>query len=733
MTAGRNEDLRLLRGGGLYAADDLDADVRFAGFVRSDMAAGRILAIQANDARAMPGVLGVFTAADMADLAPLTHDPLPRDDGGTAELFPIPVLCGTHVRHMGEPVALVVAKSKAALGDAIDAVWVDMDEEVPPQGVCFCRNVGDASATSDAFAKAAHTSTTHIEIARATVTSLEPRGLIVRHRDGGLHVRASTQNPFALRADIAKHFGLAKSAVHVQASDVGGSFGLKGPMAREDAAVIWAARQLGVDLCWFSTRSEALLADAQGRAISGDIQLAFDSDHRLIGIDAAFDVDAGAYPSRRAMGIVNNIPGLAGMYAVPVAAASITGQLSARPPLAPLRGNGRPEVAQSIERALDDAARVMGVNPVDLRRMNLVPKEAMPFTTAFGNTVDSGDFARVMQTAQDLAGDPAPRRAAAGARGMLYGVGFANCIESAAGPIRSPKPDNAKLSVSSAGRITLAPGVMSVGQGHETSMAGIVVDRLGVPRDQIDYVNGDTAALSFGRGSGGSSGLAVAGGALVTALDRLIDEGRTHAADRFGCAPGDLSFRDGAFYREGSNENMPLAEIAAEKGGLWEVEAEFTPDAATYPNGSHVCEVEVDPETGAVKITRYAAVEDVGRVLNRQLVEGQVMGGVAMGLSFGLGERIVYDDDGQLLTGSFMDYQMIRAADLPMFSLGMVEVPTILNPLGAKGVGEAGTVGSTAAFSSAIRDALAPLGVRNFELPATPCQVWQAIRDASAQ
>ncbi len=734
MTKGRFEDPRLLRGEGLYVSDALTAQTAFAGFVRSDSASAKLLSIDVEQALEIPGVLAVYTAADLEQdgVAWMGHEPLPRDDGGKVSDYPVPVLVGETVRHIGEPLAIVVAEDRGALADGIEAVWVEMEDVAAPEGVCFHRNLGDAEAVDAAFARASHRTRITLDIPRATVTAMEPRGIIVRPEGDGLHIRSSSQNPFALRSDVAAHFGLAKEAIHVEAKDVGGSFGLKGPMMREDAAVVFAARKLGRELAWISTRSEALLADAQGRAVTGEVELGFDADQRLIALRGDFTIDAGAYPSRRAMGLVNNINGFTGMYEVQAVAATVTGRLSPRPPLAPFRGNGRPEAAYAIERGLDRAAREMGLDPVELRRKNLVQPEAMPFTTGLGTVLDCGDFPAVMDRALDTAGDAAERRADAEAKGLLYGVGLANCIESAAGPIRKPKPDFARIVVDETGRVVIAPGVMSVGQGHETTMSQIAAERLGLAVEQIGYANGDTAALSNGRGSGGSSGLAVAGSALAVALDELIAEGRAAAAAEFGCTVEDIAFSDGVFRRSGSNENLSLGAIAALKGGRWELEAQFLPPAATFPNGTHICEVEIDPETGECRITRYAAVEDVGRVMNPMLVEGQLHGGAAMGLSIALGEQVVYDEDGQLLTGSFMDYRMARADDVPVFRLGTLEVPTQMNPLGVKGVGEAGTVGSTAAFASAVSDALARAGVQDFELPATPFRIWEALRAAGA-
>lgn len=730
----RREDARHLMGRALFVGDRLAKGTLHAGFVRSEIASGRIDAIDCSAARGMPGVVAVYTADDLRrdGIKPLGHVNLPRDDGQPAGCYAQSLLVDGVVQHMAEPVAMVIARNPAQLADAIEAVGVEISETPPLNGIAFHRCLGDRDKTAAAFDMARHRVSVRIDIPRVTATAMEPRGGIATgHADGALHYTSSTQNPFAVRDQLAGHFGWDTQDIHVEAQDVGGSFGLKGYMAREDALLCWAARKLNVSVAWFATRSESILADAQGRGVTGRIDLAISQDLSLLGLDAAFTIDVGAYPDRRSMGLMNNANGLTGMYDIRAVAVEVTGELSARAPLAPFRGNGRPEATYAIERALDQAARQIGCDPLDLRRRNLLPPQAFPLTTALGTAIDCGDYPSVMAKALALSDGVEDRRRDAAARGRLFGFGLANCVESSGGPARGPKPDHARLTVSSVGRVSLAPGVMSVGQGHETALSRMVAERLGLGLDLIDYRNGDTHAVVHGRGSGGSSGLTVAGSAVWVALDKLLDDGRAAAAKHLGTSADKVTYRDGAFFREGSNESVALGAIAAARPGeTWVIEASFTPTAATFPNGSHVCEVEIDPETGQVRITRYAAVEDVGRVLNPVLVDGQLHGGIAQGLSLGLGERMVYDDAGQILTGSFMDYQVARAADLPMYRLGLHEVPTKLNPLGVKGVGEAGAVGATAAFGLAVSDALARAGVADFDLPATPGRVWQALHDA---
>lgn len=725
----RFEDHRLCSGAGGFVSDFVTQGTVFAGFVRSDIASGVIEALDLSEVRGMPGVLGAFDASDLkkGGLCDISHEPLPREDGGVAGSYPQPILCRDRICHLGEPLAVIVATDRAALARALDAVVPDIREAEPVSGRAFFRRFGDATAAVDAMTGAAHRKRVSLHVPRMTAFPLEPRGAIATPDGaGGLTYRASTQNPFALRAQLAEHLGIAPDRFRALAQDVGGSFGLKGFMAREDAALAWAALKLGREIAWLPTRSEAMLADAQGRGVTGEIEIGLDQDLRIKAVLAQFSIDCGAYPGRRAYGLMNNVGGMCGMYDIPAIGVEIEGILSPRLPLAPFRGNGRPEATHAIERALDAIARDMQIDPVDLRRRNLIFPVQMPVTTALGKTYDCGDFPAVLQAALSLNGDPAPRRAEANARGRLFGVGLANCIESAAGP----RADFARITVRDDGTVLIAPGVMSVGQGHETGLSIMASEHLQVPLDRITYVNGDTDALSHGRGSGGSSGLTVAGSALWHALEALVQDGRGLAAQAFCCTEAEVTFRDGGFHREGGNETVTLGKLAAEQGGRWSVEQSFTPDMAVYPNGTHLCEVEIDPETGEVTITRYSAVEDVGKVLNPVMVEGQLHGGIAHGLSQGLGEAMAFDGDGQMLTGSLMDYRVVRASDMPPILLGTKEVPTDRNPLGVKGVGEAGTVGAVAAFASAVSDALAQAGVSDFDLPATPNRVWAALQAA---
>ncbi|NNG02613.1 MAG: molybdopterin-dependent oxidoreductase, partial [Inquilinus sp.] len=526
----------------------------------------------------------------------------------------------------------------------------------------------------------------------------------------------------------------APTGLRVLAGDVGGSFGMKGAAGREDGLVLWAARRLGRPGLWASGRTEAFLSDEHGRDLRAKATLALDEQGRYLALDVEFRANIGAYLSRRSLGMVNNIGGLAGVYRIPAIRAGVTGVFTHTASVAPYRGAGRPEATYVVERLLDAAARRLGRDPADLRRRNLIPAEAMPYQTALTFRYDCGDFAAVQARAEALADRAgfAARRNAAAARGRLRGLGIASPIEIAGRPMGPSRADTARVSVAADGTIELRPGAMSVGQGHETALARLVADRLSVPEAAIAYRQGDTDLLATGRGNGGSSALVVGGTAVHAAIEALIEKGRAIAAEALEAAIADVSFRDGRFAVAGTDLTLTLAEAAARAGpDGFAADAWHAPEEPTYPNGCHICEIEIDPETGAVAIVAYAAVEDVGTVLDPALVEGQMQGGIAQGMGQALGERIVYDRaTGQLISGSFLDYRMPIAADMGRPVLETLAVPTAVNPLGAKGVGEAGTVGALAAVMNAVCDALAPFGIEHLDMPATPERVWRAIRDA---
>lgn len=748
---GRIEDARLLRGAGRYTADRIPSGCLHAVFARSPYAHARIGRIDTARARAIPGVAGVFVGTDIG-AAPGVGNPSPliRADGSPAPVTPRTILAMGTVRHAGEPVALVVARDPAAASDAIDALDIDYAEmpalatiaaalapgaaplwDEAPDNIAYRWRHGAHDDVAKALATAAHVVRLRAPVSRVSAAPLEPRAILAEFRDGRFEVLAATQTPFALRDGLAKALGVEPARVHVLAEDVGGAFGLKADVCREDAAVCWAARALGAPVRWISDRTEALVADDHGRDVEIDVALALDAEGKFLALDVRYAVNVGAYVSTRSGGPITNIGGIAGVYATKAIAADIKGVFTHTVPTAPYRGAGRPDATYAIERAIDVAATKLGVDPLDLRRRNLVPVSAMPYRTPFLFEYDCGDFPANVDAAEKLAGLAGfqARRAEAATRGKLRGLGVCNPIEVAGGPYGKVGPDVARLDVTADGTFAVRTGAMSVGQGLETAWSDMIAARLGVDAGVVAYRQGDTDLLATGRGSGGSAGLCVSGAAVALAADAAIEKGRERAAEILEAAMADIEFAAGDFRVVGTDKRASWAEIAGAAGLT--VEAKFQPPRVTFPNGCHICEVEVDPETGKVDVIAYSAVEDIGRVLNAQLAHGQIHGGIAQGLGQALLESVVHDPaTGQVLTGSFMDYAMPRADDMPALAVHLREVPTDANALGAKGVGEAGTVGALSAVVNAVCDALRPLGVVHIDMPLTPHRVWAAIRAA---
>jgi aerobic carbon-monoxide dehydrogenase large subunit len=761
----RREDLRLLTGRGNYAADAVLDGMAVAIFLRSPHAHAGISTIDAGPARDMPGVIAVYTAADLTDVSPIAGGiGFPRPDGGPAPKTDRPLLAGERVRFVGEPVALVIAENRAAGLEAAEAIVVDYDAlplvtepaaamapgapavwDDVPDNIGFLWKRGDADGAEQALNGSAHVTTLHFTVSRVTANSMEPRGAWARiAEDGRIELHASHQSPFALRNGIANgNFQIPPTDIRVLPGDVGGSFGMKSGVHLESVLVAWAARRLGRPVRWISDRTEGFLTDEQAREMRVTASLGLDAAGKFTALKLRWDVNLGAYVSGRSGWGVGNIGGIAGVYLIPYIEAQVCGVLTHTVPTAAYRGAGRPEATYAIERLIDVAARELGVTPYELRRRNLIPPTAMPYKTALTFTYDCGEFEGNMQEAAALAEFDRfeERRAAAAKQGKLRGIGLCNCIEVAGGPFLRPAKDLAELRLAEDGTLVLRSGSMSVGQGLETTMTQLVSDRFGVPLEQVRWEGGDTDLLPSGKGNGGSGALCIGGSAVTLAVDKVIDKARRIAAELLEAAVVDVEFTDGRFTIAGTDRSVALAEVAraahdprhvppGEEGGLVE-SGEFTPTAVTFPNGTHICEVEIDAETGATEIVRYSAVEELGRVLNPMIVAGQIHGGVVQGVGQALGEVITHDaESGQMLTASFMDYQMPRAHEYPDFRLATREVPTAVNPLGAKGVGEAGTVGALGAAMNAINDALAPLGIRHFDMPATPARVWEAIQAA---
>ena len=764
----RLEDPRLVQGLGRYSDDVNLPRQAYAVVVRSPHAHARIRGIDPAAALRAPGVLAVLTGADLAadGLGNLPTDrSRKRRDGTPAFPTPRPALIRDRVRHVGDPLALVVATSPEAAADAAELVAVDYEPlpavsgaaratsggaaavwDEAPDNVAFVWEAGARDAVARAFAGAAHVTRLDFVVTRVAAAPMEPRAAVGEfdRRTGRYTLHTGIQGPHGLRALLAEQiFRVPHGQVRVVTSEVGGSFGMRSGIYPELVLVCWAAKRLGRPVKWTSSRREGFLSDEHGRDNMTTAELALDADGRFLGLRVALKVDIGAYLTPRSAGpATNNVGGLAGVYTTPAIHIESTGVFTNTTPTGPYRGAGRPEATYAIERVIDVAARELGIDPVELRRRNLIPASAMPFKTGLVFTYDCGDFERSMTmalTQSDRAGFER-RRAEARAQGKLLGLGIANPIEVAGGPYTAVNPDTAEVRVNPDGSVSLFAGSTSMGQGNETAFTQIVCDRLGLPPDRIQVFAGDSDALDAGRGNGGSGAMSVGGSAVLRATEKTIERGRRIAAHLLEAAPEDVALRDGRFVVAGTDRDVAWSRVARTAyqprqlpAGLepgWSDTAAFTPPAVTFPNGCHVCEVEVDVETGVVRVVRYTVVDDVGRMINPLLVKGQIHGGIVQGLGQGLAEVLTYDETGQVLAGSFMDYAMPHADEMPLFDVDAHEVPTRVNPLGAKGVGEAGTVGALPALMNAVNDALAPLGVRHLDMPVSPERVWQAIRAA---
>jgi carbon-monoxide dehydrogenase large subunit len=711
-------------------------------------------------------VRAVFTAADLAADGLGSNAPTlarKRPDGTPMFWRAHPGLAEGRVRYVGDPVAMVVAETIEEAKDAAELVDVAYDPlpsvtataaaaepgaasvwDECPDNVSHVFEVGDKAATAAAFARAAHVVRGRYVVTRVHAQFMEPRGAIggYEQRDERFTLYADVQYPHRVREVLAgRIFKVPAQQIRVVAGDIGGAFGIKGWQYAEHRLVLFAARRLGRPVKWLCERSEVILADEHGRDSIAEAELALDGEGKFLGLKVRVTSNIGAYLSsdRNMLATFTSLPAMVGVYAIPAAHVAMTAVMTHSNATAPYRGAGRPEAIYVIERLIDDAARALGRDPIVLRRANVIPAAALPHKTVLGFTYDSGEFEKNMTAALRLADHAgfAARRAAARRRGRLRGIGVANAIERAA----SPGMEFAEIRFDTTGMATLLMGTKNQGQGHETTFRQIAAEKLGLRPEEMRYVDGDTDVVAFGMGTMGSRSTVIGGTALALAADKVVAKARKIAAHLLEVSDAELAFADGRFSVPGTDHGMTLREAARAafvpgrlpKGmepGLFE-SASFSPAQDTFPNGCHVCEVEIDPETGALAIERYSVVDDVGTVINPKTLKGQIQGGVAQGLGQVLMEQVVYDaQSGQLLTASFMDYAMPRAADLSDVDIESNSVPTKLNPLGVKGAGEAGTVGALPAVMNAILDALAPLGITALDMPATPARLWQAIAAA---
>jgi carbon-monoxide dehydrogenase large subunit len=767
----RFEDKRLLSGNGRFQNDVNLLGQAHAVVLRSPHAHAAIRAIDLSAAQAAPGVLAIYTGDDLVAAGIGTMGvPLQRKRPDGSPMFwraHLGLAVG-QVRYVGEPVAFIVAESLAQAKDAAELIDIDFDIlpsvtdtaeaaagehavwDECPDNISNLFESGNKAATEAAFANAAHIVKRRYVISRVYAHFMEPRGAIGVWDPGEERytLYADVQYPHRVRQALATRiFKIPESRIRVISGDVGGGFGTKGWQYPEHRLVLFAARRLRRPVKWSCERSEAVLADEHARDNISDAELALDADGRFLGLRVKTFANVGAYISseRNLLATFSNVGTLTGVYDIPAAHVAVLAVMANTNGTAPYRGAGRPEATYVIERLIDDSARELGLDPVELRAKNLIPRDKIPYKSALGLNYDSGDFPanqkRVLELA-DWQGFPA-RREDARRRGKLRGIAIANPIEKAAGPGN----EFAEIRFHPSGNLTLLMGSKNQGQGHETVFKQVLNERLGIDPAEVQYVDGDTDRVAFGIGTNGSRSTVIGGSALWMAADKIIAKGRRIAAHLLEAAEADIEFAvgdtGGNFAVAGTDRRISIAEVAKAsfqvgrmppgfEGGLFET-GTFAPADNTYPNGSHVCEVEIDPETGQLEIPNYVVVDDVGTVVNPIGLKGQIHGGIMQGLGQAVMEQVVYDrESGQMLTGSFMDYAMPRADALGPIKVESNPCPTKLNPLGAKGAGEAGTVGALPVIVNAVLNALGPLGVKHIDMPATSARIWQAIRNSRA-
>jgi len=764
----RVEDLRFLHGAGRYV-DDIDCPT--AGHlvvVRSPHAAARIAAIRTARAEAATGVLAVLTADRLEGVGTFrTVVQRARRDGSPMVAPPYPMLARGQVRFVGDAVAAIVADSLLTARDAADLVEVeyqpiaavtDVVEAIKPGAPsvwpdstpgneAFYFEAGDPAAVDAAFRAADHTFSLDFSITRVIANPIEPRAALASYDpfEDSYTLYAGTQMPHAMRNEIAEHaLFIPVNRLRVISPDVGGAFGMKECPYQEYVLALIAARRIGSPVRWTATRNESFLADCPARDNASTVELAISSDGIFLGLRVRTVANLGAYinfqgPSSSTV----NVGGLAGVYRTPHIFTEVLGVHTNTQPITPYRGAGRPEAIYAVERVIDVAADRLGFDRVALRRKNLIAPEAMPFKTGLVYTYDSGEFEKNMDAALAAAdwGGFQQRRAEAATRGCLRGIGIANPIEISGGPFGGPMEEGAEIRFDSGGTATLLMGSHNHGQGHETAFRQIVCDHLGLNPNRVRVICGDTDLVTHGRGTIGSRSMMAAGGALVTAAREIVTRGKTIATHLLEAAESDIEFQDGNFRVKGTDRQLSIEQLArasydfrlmpAEQDLGLSASATTRPKNASFPNGCHVCEVEIDEDTGRLELINYFVVDDVGTMINPQLVKGQIHGGVAQAVGQILGERIVYDPiSGQILTASLMDYGLPRASDLCAIEVHSNPVPTRNNLLGVKGAGEAGTVGGLSAVMNAVVDALRPLGVTHLDMPANSERLWAAIQKA---
>jgi carbon-monoxide dehydrogenase large subunit len=775
----RREDRRFLLGKGRYTDDIVLPEQTWAVFVRSPHACARIRSIDAAAALAAPGVLAVLTgdevAADGLGGIPCGWQ-IKNKDGSVMVEPPHPALAQGKVRHAGDPVAMVVAETKAQARDAAQLVAVDYEPlpavahlpaavaagaplvwDEAAGNVCFDWHLGDAAATAAEFSQAAHVTTIDLTNNRIAPNAIEPRAANGHYdtAEDRYTLYTTSQNPHLTRLLLgAFSLKVPEHRLRVVAPDVGGGFGSKIFHYAEELLVLWASKRVGRPVKWTASRSEAFLSDAHGRDHASHAELALDADGRFRGLRVRTLANMGAYLSTFAPAIPTYLHAtlLSGPYVIPAIYAEVKAIFTNTVPVDAVRGAGRPEATYLLERLVDKAARELGIDRVEIRRKNLIRPDQFPYQTPVALEYDIGDYEATLDLALQAIDYPgfAGRKAKSEARGKLRGFGISTYIEACGiapsalvGELgaRAGLYEAATVRVHPTGSVTVFTGTHSHGQGHETTFAQLVVEKLGVAFDNVEVVHGDTDRIPFGMGTYGSRSAAVGGSAIVKAIDKIVDKGKKIAAHLLEASVEDVEFADGKYRVAGTDREKSFGDVAfaayvphnypieTVEPGL-EDSAFYDPKNFTFPAGCHTVEVEVDPETGVVEVADVAIADDVGVIINPMIVDGQAHGGLAQGIGQALLEECVYDDQGQLLSGSYMSYCMPRAADLPMFKVGNHVTACTHNPIGIKGVGEVGAIGVPPAVINAVLDALAPLGVTHIEMPATPEKVWRAIQAA---
>ena len=776
--AKRKEDRRFLTGKGKYVDDLNRPNQAYAYIIRSPYAHAKITGIDKTEALAAEGVVAIYTGQDMQVGSLPCGWLIHSKDGSPMKEPPHPVIAPDVARYVGDPVAVVIAETRAQAKAAAQLVDIDYEElpvvanieaaleakgsvwpEVAPDNVCYDWELGDKAATEAAFASAHKVVSIDLTNNRVVPNAMEPRAAIGDYDDstGDYTLYTTTQNPHLIRLLMGAFvLQLPEHKLRVIAPDVGGGFGSKIYHYNEEAIVTWASKQLLRPIKWTCERSEAFISDAHGRDHVSHAELALDADGKFLGLRVSTQANMGAYLSTFAPAVPTYLYAtlLAGVYTTPAIYAEVKALFTNTVPVDAYRGAGRPEAVYLLERLVNKAALELGMDVTEIRRKNMIQIDQYPYQTPVAVCYDSGDPTGCMDAALkaiDWEGFSA-RRDEAKTRGKLRGIGISTYVEACglapsalAGALgaRAGLYESASIRVHPTGSVSVFTGTHSHGQGHETAFSQIVADQLGIPFDNIQIEHGDTRDSAFGMGTYGSRSLAVGGSAIVKAAEKIIEKGRKIAAHMLEADVGDIEFEKGNYTVRGTDRSKNIAEVAFTayvphnypieelEPGL-EEGAFYDPQNFTYPGGCHIVEVEVDPETGVIEVCDVAVADDVGRVINPMIVEGQIHGGLAQGIGQALMEEAVYDEDGQLTSGTYMDYTMPRAADFPMFKAGLHITHCTHNPLGSKGVGEVGAIGVPPAVINAVLSALQPVGVKDISMPATPQKVWKAIQEAQA-